>query len=199
MKSRFLHTAVVILLLATGRMMAQEPTNSAAAAAPPTNAVTRLDLPSFQIISQRNIFDPNRRPRTEAKAQNISKPSQIDFFSLRGTMSYANQSVAFFDGSSSEYSKAVTRADSIAGYKIAEITFNHVKLAAGSNQTINLPVGSQMKRQDNGPWALVENPGSSTDSNPPAASDKSASSTSAGSNAADDVIKRLMQKREQEK
>ena len=89
-------------------------------------------------------------------------------------MTYDNQKVAFFDGSSSQYSKAVTPADTIAGYKIAEIAFDHVKLAAASNQTINLPVGSQMKRQDNGPWSLVENPEPAAESSAPATSDKPA-------------------------
>lgn len=116
-------------------------------------------------------------------------------------MSYANQSVAFFEGSSSQYNKAVTPADTIAGYRIAEIAFDHVKLAAASNQTINLPIGSQMKRQDNGPWALVENPEPAAEPSAiPAASDKPATpAASSSGRPQDDVIKRLMQKREQEK
>ena len=57
----------------------------------------------------------------------------------------------FLIGSSSQYSKVATTTDTIAGYKIAEIGFDHVKLAASSNQMVNLPVGSQMKRRDNGP------------------------------------------------
>jgi hypothetical protein len=197
MKPRFIHTLVFAILLASSRMMAEEPTNSVAAAQP-TNGVVRLDLPSFQIVSQRNIFDPNRRPRSSSNSGPRVRPTQVDTFSLRGTMSYGNQSVAFFDGSSSQYSKAVTSKDTIAGYKIAEIAFDHVKLAAASNQTINLPIGSQMKRQDNGPWALVENPEPAAEPTAPAASDKPATPASGGG-AADDVIKRLMQKREREK
>lgn len=199
MKPRFIQFSILAMLLAASRMTAEESTNSATALQP-TNGITRLDLPSFQIISKRNIFDPNRRPERPSNTGIRVKPTQVDSFSLRGTMSYGNQSVAFFDGSSSEYSKAVTPKDTIAGYKIAEIAFDHVKLAASSNQTINLPIGSQMKRQDNGPWALVENPEPAAESAAPAVSDKPASpAATGGGGSADDVIKRLMQKREQEK
>ncbi len=198
MKPRFIHTLVLTILLVSSRMRAEEPTNSVAAAQP-TNGVVRLDLPSFQIVSQRNIFDPNRRPKSASGSGIRAKPAQVDSFSLRGTMSYGNQNVAFFDGSSSQFSKAVTPKDTIAGYKIAEIAFDHVKLTAASNQTINLPIGSQMKRQDNGPWALVENPEPAAEPAAPAASGKPATPAAGGGGAADDVIKRLMQKREREK
>src|SRR5262249_26120176 len=84
-------------------------------------------------------------------------------------------------------------SDTIAGYKIAEIGFDHVKLAATGDQTINMVVGSQMRRRDNGPWALEINGEPAQDTTAPAATDKPAASSHSNESPAD-VIQRLMKK-----
>ncbi len=202
MKLGIIHTVTMILLVAGSRLTAAEGTNSTPTRPAPTNATGRLDVSSFQNISLHNIFDPNRRGIVPVTS--YVRSVRVDSFSLRGTMIYPSQSVAFFDGSSSLYNKAVTTQGTIAGYKIAEIAFDHVKLAAASNQTVNLPVGSQMKRRDNGPWSLEEGSEPSADSNPPAATEKPAKAgekppgTGATSGADSDVIKRLMKKHEED-
>ena len=52
---------------------------------------------------------------------------------LVGTMTYEKGTFAFFDGSSSEYRKALKRAGIIAGYKLTSIAANSVELASGTN------------------------------------------------------------------
>ena len=42
----------------------------------------------------------------------------------------------------------------IAGYKIAEITNDHIVLAAAANKTITLGVQKSMRRTAGGPWSL---------------------------------------------
>lgn len=166
MNLRIIHIAALIILLAANRLAAEGTNSVPEQPAPPTTQPGRLDASSFNNIYLHNIFDPNRRGiRTPG---NYVKPVQVDTFALRGTMSYPDHAVAFFDGNSSRYNKAVTTKDTIAGYKIAEIAFDHVELMAASNQTINLPVGSQMKRRDNGPWSLEQNAEPATDDNPSA-------------------------------
>src|SRR5689334_19659407 len=60
---------------------------------------------SFNIISQRNIFDPNRRG---IQAWHAPAPSHNpDIFTLVGTMSYAKGKFAFFDGTKSDYKKVL--------------------------------------------------------------------------------------------
>ena len=82
----------------------------------------------------------------------------------------------------------------IAGYKIAEITANRVKLMA-DNQVVELGVGMQMRRQDAGEWQLAGRAESFSDSS---ATTVSAGKTDAAEGAASDVLKKLMQQREQE-
>ena len=69
-------------------------------------------------------------------------------------MSYEKGLFAFFDGTSSEYRKVLKRTDTIAGYKVEDIAPNHVKLASGTNE-FDLPVGMQMRREEEGDWLLT--------------------------------------------
>jgi hypothetical protein len=165
-------------------------------AADETNSVSPLDLPAFKIISERNIFNANRASRNSRPPPTPEKAAKVDSFTLVGTMSYEKGRFAFFDGTSPEFRKTVKPADTIAGYKITDIASNHIALAAANNQTINLGVGMQMKRQDAGPWSLVARAEPYTNPNQPAAAGQAGGD---GASAAEnDVMKRLMLKREQE-
>ncbi|MDB6110143.1 MAG: hypothetical protein JWR69_1893 [Pedosphaera sp.] len=184
------HTVIaglLLLSLTAGRVAAAEETNSASA----------LDLPSFRIISERNIFNPNRSGRNpKADTANPQKAPKIDTFALLGTLSYEKGRFAFFDGSSPNYKKALKTADTIAGYQVAEITASYVKLAATNQPTINLLVGMQMKREEEGPWSMTERAESYTSPTSSVTSESPKSNTSG--EGMSDVMKRLMQKREQE-
>jgi hypothetical protein len=184
---------IFILILALGmaaaRMAQAQQTNSAAAAAPQTG------FESFQIISQKNIFDPFRRPRVGS----TTAPPPTYYFTLTGTMSYEDKSYAFFDGTGISGGRAFQPAETINGYKIAEIANNYVKLMASSNQFLKLSVGMQMKRTGTGPWALVERPDLTAE---PASSSSEVGSDHAVmpmvGGADSDVMKRLMARRAQE-
>lgn len=182
-----------ILLLAglvtiTGPARAQE-----------TNTDSGLDFKSFSVISQRNIFNPNRTGRRSYVS--TGPRVRVDSFTLVGTMSYEKGRYAFFDGTRSEYRKTLKPSETIAGYKIAEIAADHIKLAAASNQTINLPVGTQMRRTDGGPWALAGRATADAYSaTPTPAPDTAPAAAPDGASAAEsDVMKRLMMKRLSEK
>src|SRR5438876_1967923 len=135
--------ATLVLLLATGLI----------GRAQSTNAVARPDYQSFKIITDRNIFDPNRSSRSSRRTEE-AKPARVESFALVGTMSYENGTYAFFDGTGSSYRKAIKTGDTIAGYKVAGISADHVKLEANGQQ-IELSVGVQMKKQDEGEWQLA--------------------------------------------
>ncbi len=184
-------------------------------AGPSTNAPApgRLDYTSFRIITDRNIFNPNRRrDRGRGGGEERAAP-RVDWFSLVGTMSYEKGNFAFFDGSGFQYRKVLQPEASIAGYKILEVTQNSAKLSAGTNQ-IELRIGAQMRREDEGEWSLANRFGdagmastsgatsssSGTETNATSGAESAASDTasSAASGADSDILKKLMQRREKE-
>ncbi len=124
----------------------------------------------------------------------MAKPKNVDSLTLVGTMSYEKGTFAFFDGTSAEYKKALKLADWIAGYKVTEIAANVVKLASATNQ-VELRVGRQLRREEDGPWLLA------AQTAPYAASGSGTSGTgsaAATSGAESDIVKRMMQRREKE-
>ena len=155
------------------------------------------DFSAFKIISDRNIFDPNRSPRRTGGPPRRAKT--VESVTLVGIMSYGKGDFAFFNGTSSDYKKVLKPSDTIAGYKLASISANSVKLASGEKQ-VELKIGSQLRREEEGEWTL------STQSEPlatgspatSASTAKSAPPAAASDGADSEVLKRLMQRREQE-
>jgi len=174
------------------------------ATAEETNSASRLDYPAFRIIAERNIFNQNRS-RGSGRNGYRSRPDRrvrTDAFVLRGTMSYEKGRFAFFDGTSSDYRKAAQADDTIAGFKVAEVGRDSVKLEANGKQ-IELQLGMQMKKPEQGDWEVASgaevidlNASASTgDTNSTTNVQPSSSASSGGES---DILKRLMQKREQE-
>ena len=135
-----------VLLLLAGRR--------SAGAQPLSTAPARLDYPSFKIIADRNIFNPHRRAGEVNRPGRQTRTTRVDSFSLVGIMSYSKGPFAFFDGSSSEYRKVLKPGDSIAGYKVTNIQPNAAKLTSSTNQ-VELRVGMQMRREENGTWHVA--------------------------------------------
>jgi hypothetical protein len=159
-----------------------------------TNPPSKIDFQSFQIISQRNIFDPNRSARGgRREPRESTRGTKTDSFALVGTMLYEKGKFAFFDGTSSDYRKVASPSDKIAGYTVTDIEPNLVKLET-NGQVVQIAVGQQMRRQDEGEWKL-----SSTRENFETQSSNSAASTESSGTAAagndDEIVRRLMQKR----
>ena len=176
--------AVVALAMASGfATPAQE-----------TNHVGQTDFSAFRGISEKNIFNLNRTARRRGR----NRTQQAgDAFYLVGTMSYEKGTFAFFDGTGSEYRKILQKAGTIAGYNVLEITPTSVKLETGGKQ-VTMKVGTQMRHEDQGNWRLVANselPANPAEDVAPGAGDTTRSSSSDEPN---DVLKRLMQRREQE-
>ena len=177
---------MMMILLLTGLTATAQNTN---------NTPGRRDFPAFKIITERNIFDPTRSPGS-ARRPDAPKLSRVESFALVGTLSYEKGTFAFFDGSASEFRRALKLSDTIAGYKVTGISSHGVELEA-EGKRIELAVGMQMKRQDEGEWqaaGLAESvvaPAPAT-----VASGEKTEDTSGGEES--DVVKKLMQKREQE-
>lgn len=193
---------ILILLAATLVAIRAEDTNSATAKS------SGEGFDEFKIITQRNIFDPNRSaPGAPRRNVETPKPKRIEYLNLVGAMSYDKGRFAFFDGSSSEYRKSVKPGDSIAGYKVADVTQGQVTLQNGDKK-IALPVGGQLKREDEGEWSVNSAPetfataGNSSDSSTSSSSSPSSSSgtsSSGSSEEANPILKRLLEQRRQGK
>ncbi len=174
-------------------------------------------------ITERNIFNPNRyaiySPTSHPVIHQV--PHNAPTFTLVGTMSYEKGMFAFFDGNQSNLRKVLYQSDSnsIAGFTLADITLAGVKLqTADKKQTVDLKIGQGM-RQEGIAWQLASSGGffgggngdfggrnrgfdsGSSGESAPAAADSSSPDASAAPSSAlegNDVLKKLMQKREQE-
>ena len=132
------------------------------AAQPGTNAPvsSRNDLSAFKLITDRNIFNTRRSARyVPSNRENISRRiNRGESFALVGTMHYDKGPYAFFDGNRSDYRKVLKPDETIAGFKVAEISPSAVKLTSSTNE-IELPVGMQLRRDDeNSDWVKSERP-----------------------------------------
>lgn len=185
-------------------------TNRVGETAPKTNSTGRPDYASFKILLERNIFDPTRYPRSTGRGPRTTTTRRVrtEGFGLVGTISYEKGTIAFFDGTGSEYRKALKVGDTIAGHTVTEIAPDSVKLEA-AGKAVELHIGAQMRKPDQGAWEVSgssEGFSSLTSTN---LDDKgegveegtesgTAPAAPASSGAESDILKRLMQKREQE-
>lgn len=167
-----------------------------------------------KFVTDRNIFDPSRQPhytsshtRTTTRTRTRAS-SSAPAFTLVGTMEYEKGMFAFFSGNSEELKKALQASQKIAGYTVTDISYGRVTLeSADKKQKLELKVGDVM-REETGGWQLEgqgEVPAGSSSSGSTAGVPTESSSTSNGepaepasASAPNDILKRLMEKREQE-
>ena len=174
-------------------------------------------------ITERNIFNPNRYAIYSPTSRPVVRrpPPNAPTFTLVGTMSYEKGMFAFFDGNQSNLRKVLYQSDSnsIAGFTLAEITLAGVKLqAADKKQIVEMKIGQAM-HQEGSSWQLASqggsfgggnggfggrnrgfDSGSSRESAAPAADSSSPDTSAAPSPALEgnDILKKLMQQRQQE-
>ena len=134
-------------------------------AADADGAPTGITLESFKLVSERNIFDPNRRSQADRIVRQAPEvPPKIESFSLIGALLHEETGTnAFFAGTESQYNTVLSPGESIAGHTIIQLVPDSVRLEANGN-TINLSTGMQMKRVDEGSWQLIA--GSANSSSP---------------------------------
>lgn len=185
-------------------------TNStAASAASGTNSSPVLDTKALaRKIADLNIFDPDRQPRVRGESRPIVKPKPVvpadaPELTLVGVMSFARGTFAFFDGNASEYRKTIQVDAMIAGHTVRAITPQSVTLIESNRPPIQLRVGQRLRKDSEGVWqpvatAVVDaltRSGGSGSANGATAGATSATEDPPGS---DEILKRLLKKREQE-
>ena len=180
------------------------------------------DYASFsRFITDRNIFDPNRLPHhTTTRTRTYVRPTSHSgpAFSLVGTMAYEKGLFAFFNGNSDELRKDLYVSGKIADFTVEKIDYGRVTLeTTNQSEKVELKVGDVM-RLENGVWQLTgpgeltaaasgSGNGSGRSSRYDRSNRGSGAETENSSNGnasppsaaeANDILKRLMEKREQE-
>jgi hypothetical protein len=166
-----------------------------------------------RFITDRNIFDPARQPHYYSTTTRIRPRTRVSAsapaFTLVGTMSYEKGMFAFFSGNNADLKKVLPVSEKIADYTVTEITMGHAVLqATNAPDKLELKVGDVV-RQENGKWVLsgagdlpAGSSSSSPSASPGAAGGENAAASAAASPASagesNDILKRLMEKREQE-
>lgn len=179
---------------------------------------------SFRIVLDRNIFDPNRRRQRDVRRSfpepRRSLPAPTERLLLAGAFIHDEGSskvvVAFFEGSRPEYSATAKLGDTIAGHRIIAIRTDRVFLEK-EGRRIDLPVGAGLRRQGDEPWQVVADLAYSERSRPtvrspdrrerrsPSSRDSATTQSEEASAdkepsdaSADEILKRLMERRRQE-
>ena len=153
---------------------------------------------AYKLVRTRNLFDPDRRPlraesttapaRTQTSSGNAKGPSYI---ALTGTMVTPDKRLAFFSGSQADFGKVVGVHEKIGDFSVSAISPTQVDLELHGKPVI-LQVGRQVGL-DGASLVAVQEPA------PAAASSGAASSGKAPDAAgADDVLRRMMERRQKE-
>jgi len=167
--------------------------------AQPTNTDSGPSFDSFKVIIRNNIFDPNRSSRIPYERRPRVDHRTADYISLVGTMSYAKGKFAFFDGSDGQYKKVLEPGARIAGYTVKEITQNDVTMAAKGKE-FQMKVGTQLRNDGESGWKLSAIPDMPAEvvSNGESTAAESTAPPAGATPQMNDVLKRLMEQRQQE-
>lgn len=173
-----------------------------------SSEATRVDFNTFRLVTERNIFNASRSGSYSRSPRETRRPTRVDSLGLVGTMDYEKGTLAFFDGSSSDYRKALKQDASIAGWKLASVSMKGVELTDGTNH-FQLKVGMGLRREEEGEWKLNESgdfaSGSGGSSGGSGFSASSSGSSSSSSHAAAppsgdqaEMLRKLMERRAKE-
>ena len=182
----------------------------------PLQAEPSAKKPSFdtyRLVKTRNIFDPDRRSMasTPQATQPATKPvTRSDYVALTGVMVTDEKSLAFFSGSRSEYNKVLPEKSSIAGATVLKITASNILVERDGRQ-ITVAVGQTVPLDGSAPVAAPAPPTDDTassssstnsNSNPNSNSRSNSGSQSSSRNAPStdrsEIMRRMMERRQQQ-
>ncbi|MSU32342.1 MAG: hypothetical protein EXS25_06745 [Pedosphaera sp.] len=159
-----------------------------------TNNTAQPAPSSFaSFIAERNIFNPDRRAHILGEVRRpVERPRSTvqPTLTLVGTIDYPKGRFAFFDGPTDTYRKTLKTNALIAGYTLLAIEPNRVRLQATNGPIISLEIGNSLRLENAEPVDASVLSATVT-------SEKTEATSSTGGDASD-ILKKLMQKREQE-
>ncbi|HEY4249462.1 MAG TPA: hypothetical protein VGM64_21750 [Lacunisphaera sp.] len=191
-----LRTSAAIALIGTTLGLsvasgAKIPAATPAAAAPvkATNAPVTFD--SFRLLTERNIFNPNRVGRTIAGPAAQPRGDEIR---LVGALDSTEGLFAFFDSPESTYRQTLHEGGAIAGFTVKHIGADRVELTRSAGP-ITLRIGQLLHRPVGGDWSV-----DASEIIPPTETTASAAPAAAATIPADAsaTLKRLMEQRQKQ-
>jgi hypothetical protein len=151
---------------------------------------------SYRIVVDRNIFDPDRRASRPERRSTPTEPlSQPEELAVTGVLIHDGAAVAFFEGTTPEYSVDLKEGGTIVGYTVVEIRTDRLRISKNGRE-VELPVGSGLSRQHEGEWELASAP-SFLDRRELSSSEKS-NETKSRDSSSTDLLERLRRRRERE-
>jgi hypothetical protein len=121
-----------------------------------TNSTANAELnplDPFQFITRNNIFDQSRFPQSE-NVRVASRNPKVEAVTYCGAGLDDKVGSAVFDGNGVRTGHDYEVGESILDLKITKITFTDVTMTNAGGNTFHLPVGTSLRREDNGPWRL---------------------------------------------
>lgn len=201
----------ILLLLAAGTVLGgpasaaegrrNRAAAAAAAAAPASSLTPARTFDAFQLVVERNIFNPNRVGRTRVSSD--EKPPRVDELSLVGTVQRGEERLALFDSPDAALRKTLHEGESVADFKVEKITSAGVELLRG-DKPLSLKVAQQLRRTEGGDWSVAANQAARADPRAltasPAGASRPADPAAPVEIPADasEVLKRLMKQREKQ-
>jgi hypothetical protein len=147
-----------------------------------------------RVITERNIFNPARTPRSSAADGAPSAPPSpvAEVLTLVGVLDDGQRRLAFFDGTTATLRQALKVGGTVAGVTVGAIDLQQASLTA-DGQTFVLRVGNALAREPGGPWRAAPE-ARIADSPAGPAPTTSPSSTSSPSDSSD-ALRRLKERR----
>ncbi len=167
---------------------------------------TIIPFDTFELIVERNMFDPNRKKKQEEREAVKERPaSQIDVMTLVGTLLTDEASYAFFNGTLLNDQSVLKAGDHIADGTISAIDSTHILLEK-SSQPVSLKVGMSLMRENQGEWTIADSSSqlrtmmaqSNSQTNEKANQASGSSESKENESSTNDVLRKLMERRKQE-
>jgi len=154
---------------------------------------------NYALLRTRNIFDPDRQPGAVNNAPSASQTptpptTRADYAALTGIMITADKALAFFSGSRPEFNAVLATSGTIAGAVVTRITPDSVEVERDGKRIV-IAVGQTV------PLDASSVPGSAPANISPLSASPTANAASTPAPASVDretLIRRMMEKRQQE-
>ncbi len=164
-----------------------------------------MDFSAFQIIIERNIFNPEREKNVEEpEPEPVEEPAKTEELVLVGTLVTETNTYAFFEGTSTSFRRVLKAGDTIGGCTITSITVSNVTLQ-NEEQTLALKVGRALTRKEGESWSISDQARPTSlaqrDTSRESSSrerERQTESSSTDDSSTDDLLNKLMERRRQE-
>lgn len=190
MKRALLFTLVAALVVVAeaaerrrGSESAPAPASSPAVATAPAG-----NLEAFALLTERNIFNPNRTARTRAAPE--EKPVRTEEVALVGVVGFGQSTAAVFHSADPRLKGEAGPGGRLGEFTVVAVSPSAVELRAGE-RTFTLAVAQRLTRVEGGEWTASAAPV------PEARSRTEAAPVEVPANASE-VLKRLMKQREKQ-